>query len=68
MKEGKKAPQKPGYYWVKTNDYKWYNGIVKVYGDFPFYKVDGWNWADDRRITDISSIDEFGKLIKQDEE
>lgn len=68
MKEDKQVPQKHGYYWVKTNGYKWCNGIVKVYGDFPFYKVTGWNWADDRRITDISDIDEFGKQIEENED
>ena len=64
MKAGEKAPIKTGFYWVKANDYKWYNGIVKVYGNFPFYKVDGWDWGKDKRITDISEIDEFGDKIK----
>ncbi|PXZ44932.1 hypothetical protein DMB45_00340 [Sanguibacteroides justesenii] len=66
MKKGK-YPRKTGNYWVKTNGYEWFNGIAKVYGEFPFYKVDGWDWANDRRITDISNIDEFGKQIKQPE-
>lgn len=65
--ETENRPQETGYYWAKTNGYKWYNIIVQVYGDFPFFKVNGYDFSKDKGVTDISQIAEFGNRIECEE-
>lgn len=58
-------PHSTGYYWAKTNGVKWWNAIIHVYGDFPFFRVDGWDFCKDCRVTKICDVDAFGNQIKK---
>lgn len=57
-----------GYYWAKGGSCEWFNIIVQFYGSKPFLKVDGWDFAYDRRVTDISFIREIGEKINNPNE
>lgn len=36
-------PKEPGYYWARSSrSMGWYDMIVRVYGDSPFFKIEGW--------------------------
>lgn len=56
---------KPGFHFAKANGHKGYNVIVEVYGTSPFYKVRGWDFVNDRQVTDISHLDEVGDYIER---
>jgi hypothetical protein len=60
-------PKEPGFYWAKSDkEFKWFNLIVKIYGDIPYLRFTAWNLAKD-------SIEEgnkpnfiFGSKIERD--
>lgn len=62
----KNLPQEPGYYWAATAGMEWCNAVVRVYGDFPFFKVEGYNFQVNREVDDISQIRKFGHKIEED--
>lgn len=61
----KKLPQEPGFYWAKTGSYKWFNAIVNVYGEAPFFRIVGWHTVDDVIFKSITDITEFGDKIEE---
>lgn len=64
----KNYPKEPGYYWAATAGMEWCNAVVRVYGDSPFFKVEGYNFQANREVDDISQIHEFGSKIKEEGE
>lgn len=61
----KKIPQEPGYYWAVSNGKEWFDSIVQVYGEAPFFKVIGYSYCDNKEIRDISEIHCFGDKIEE---
>jgi len=58
------TPTKPGYYFARTDSYQWYNYIVEIYGESPFFKIRGWDRvADAIRPVEARNIVEFGPEI-----
>jgi hypothetical protein len=64
----KNLPQESGYYWARTAGKAWWNAIVQVYGDAPFFKIDGYDFCSEKRLNDISQVDEFGNKIREEED
>lgn len=62
----KNYPTEPGYYWAMSAGMEWCNAIVRVGGDFPFYKVEGYDFCHNKEIDDISQIHAFGSKIEED--
>lgn len=58
-------PKEEGFYWARTSNHNWWNLIVRVYGDSPFFNVDAWAHNDHVFSTKVSvyDIEEFGPLI-----
>jgi hypothetical protein len=61
--ENKELPKEEGYYWVKTGGRHYYNGIVSVYGESPFFRLYGYDFSGEIIINNISEIEEFGDKI-----
>lgn len=61
----KNLPKETGFYWVKTDGMNWFNAIVHVYGDAPFYKVIGWDHRHEATFSGIEKIKEFGEKIQE---
>jgi hypothetical protein len=58
-------PNKSGFYWAKTRGMKWFKAIVQVYGESPFFKINGYDFRHDKKFSELSEIDEFGEVIKE---
>lgn len=62
------TPDSDGIYWARSKRSKWWNLIVKVYGDPPFLTVDVvWRWAEDQLVINrnmLSEVYEFGPKIE----
>lgn len=54
----------PGRYVAKTNNSEIWNVVIEVFGQCPFYKVDGWDFVNECRIRDRSQLSEIGEKIK----
>lgn len=63
----KNLPKEPGFYWGKSDDCKWWNLIIQVYGDSPFFRIDGWDISEDDIFADIDRVCEFGPAIDSPE-
>jgi hypothetical protein len=66
----KKLPQEPGFYWARSNiRFEWYNLIVEVYGNSPFFKIRSWNRISNKLYLDyelsLYDIAEFGPKIEE---
>jgi hypothetical protein len=59
-------PDSIGFYWAKSGSYKWYNLIVEVHGESPFFRLRAWHLFD-QTLTAIESwsIKEWGPKIEQ---
>ncbi|TCN63698.1 hypothetical protein [Acetobacteroides hydrogenigenes] len=57
-------PTEAGFYWAKTDDFKWFNAIVHVVGTAPFFRIEGWNHHKEKQFTDLSIISEWGPKIE----
>lgn len=57
-------PTKAGYYWAKSSNYEFYNYIVEVRGEIPFFRMMAWDLRDNK-IVELRDweIDEFGTEI-----
>jgi hypothetical protein len=62
------VPVDKGFYWARGRSYKWWNLIVRVYGDFPFYKLDIWDYSDRKLLTNVwlGEVEEFGPKIDEE--
>lgn len=60
-------PKKEGIYWAKSGNYQWWNLIVHVYGDAPFFAIDIWHYNSGEVVVkaDVHDIEEFGPRIKE---
>lgn len=58
-------PSEVGIYLARTGQYTWWNVIVSVHGDSPFFNVDVWFPMDDKLAINASvyDIEEFGPKI-----
>lgn len=67
----KNLPQKPGFYWARSElRMGWYNYIVRVYGDAPFFRMEGWllnSLVPNCQEIHLSDICDFGPEIIQPE-
>ncbi len=61
----KNLPKETGFYWAKTDGMQWFNAIVQVYGDSPFFKVIGWDHRREKTFSGIENISEFGNKIQE---
>ncbi|MCT4647558.1 MAG: hypothetical protein N4A74_21400 [Carboxylicivirga sp.] len=61
----KNLPQQAGFYWAKTDGMNWFNAIVQVYGDAPFFRLIGWDHRHEKTFKGINKVDEFGDRIKE---
>lgn len=42
---------KAGFYWAKTNEsFKWWNLIVQIHGDPPFFKLTVWSRTESKIV------------------
>lgn len=59
-------PDSIGFYWARSGSYKWYNLIVEVYGESPFFGLRAWDISD-QRIGKVNSWDikAWGPKIEQ---
>lgn len=64
----KQPPTEAGLYWAKSGTYKWFNLIVEIYGESPFFKIRAWCRPKDQ-IINISHTDiaEWGDKIVEPE-
>lgn len=59
-------PNRPGYYWAKSGNYKWFNLLVCIHGDAPFLKIKAWNLVEDKVfIYESSDITEWSDEISK---
>lgn len=58
-------PKEPGFFCARTGSCEWWNLIAYVHGDSPFFKVDVWEYTNDRLIVNanVYDIEEFGPKI-----
>lgn len=63
------VPDHAGYYWARSGSCEWYNLIVAVYGDSPFFMIDVLNTRDDtfQRHIKTWEVDEWGPEIVRPE-
>lgn len=61
-------PSKEGFYWARTGNANWWNLIVRVYGDSPFFSVDAWKYNDHvlHVKVNIYDIEEFGPMLAEE--
>lgn len=61
-------PSKEGFYWARSGTYNWWNLIVRVYGDAPFFRIDVWSYSDHSFGMNVSvyDIEEFGPMIVEE--
>ena len=70
MNKNKNIPNETGLYFARSDcGYKWYDMIVKVYGDAPFFKINGWKRGIHEVCGnfDINDIEDFGPKIDEPE-
>ena len=64
-------PQAPGYYWARSEQrFKWYDMIIHVYGEAPFFRMEGWKLSGSSACcgsVDLSDIADFGPQIEHPE-
>lgn len=60
--ERRNWPNREGYFWAAQSNYQWWNMIVKVYGEAPFFRMDVWFHVEGKvvRNVPIYDIDLFG--------
>lgn len=58
-------PNEKGFYWAKTDSFKWFNAIVHVVGDSPFYTIEGWCTYSETCFTKLSKIEEWRPKIEE---
>lgn len=58
-------PSKEGFFWARTSRMQWWNLIVKVQGDSPFFTIDVWDYTNDKVVAkaNVYDIEEFGPEI-----
>lgn len=59
-------PKEEGVYWARSGNYKWWNLIVHVYGDAPFFQIDIWQFNHGIVVVKaaVHDIEEFGPRIE----
>ena len=67
----KNLPQETGFYWARTESrFNWYNLIVKVSGDAPFFTMTGWLLSALNDVVGsiaLHQIHDFGPRISEPE-
>lgn len=59
-----KDVKEPGFFWAKSENYKWYNLIIEVFGDYPFFKIRAWNRGLDKMgFIDADDVAEDCELV-----
>ena len=60
------VPTEAGLYFASSDNFKWYNLIVEVYGDLPFFRVNIWDRYYNKLYADvvIYSINQWGPKIE----
>ena len=58
-------PDKKGIFWAKSHGYNWWNLIIVVYGESPYFRVDIWDYVGGTLVQEaqLSDIDEVGPKI-----
>lgn len=58
-------PQSVGLYWGRTRGCRWWNLLVMVRGDVPFFRLDILDAKEDKFYKDLSPyyVEEFGPKI-----
>lgn len=52
MVKGSNIPTKPGFYFARQDDVKWFHLIVKVYGEHPAYlRARAWDLKEERLVS-----------------
>lgn len=61
-------PPHAGFWWARTQGCKWWNLIVRVWGDPPYYSIDIWDIKENVLLKDtkVHYIHETGPLIALD--
>lgn len=62
----KVLPQATGFYWARERGFRYWNLIVEVVGDSPFFRLDVWSLNSPKKATadvDVDLIEEFGPKI-----
>lgn len=58
------TPNKPGYYWAKSESYQWFNLIARLSGEPPFMQIHVWHLFDDKVYkVNPDRITEWGEPI-----
>jgi hypothetical protein len=62
------TPNTEGFYFAKSENYKWFNLIAQIYGQSPFFKIRAWHRFHDKIIEiNVSDIKEWGpKIVEPD--
>lgn len=50
-------PHSVGLYWARKSGFKFWNYIIRVYGDYPFLKIDLYDLQNHRMTHDATWID-----------
>jgi len=59
-----KEVKEPGFFWAKSGSHKWYNLIIEVFGEHPFFKIRAWNISCDKKgLIDTDDIQEDCDLV-----
>lgn len=58
-------PTEEGFYCARDSDHDWWNLVVLVHGDSPFFCVDIWRFMTDKLYPNASvyQIEEFGPKL-----
>lgn len=64
--DGVNLPSQTGFYWARTSGHRWWNLIVNVRGDAPFFCIDMWEYTHDKLVVlgSVYDIVEFGPRIE----
>ena len=59
-------PTESGLYFASSDNFKWYNLIVEVYGDSPFFRINVWDRYKVESYADtvLYNINQWGPKIE----
>lgn len=60
------APTHEGFFWARSKSFEWWNLIVRVYGDSPFFRIDSWDVSTAHIVENehLYNIEQFGPEIE----
>lgn len=64
--ENKNVPSKPGFYWASTR-LAWFHCILRVTGEAPFFRIEGWDFYDGIPFKDVypHDVKKWGPFIAE---